>query len=271
MKRESQINVNSNNDYLVWKIDTDNANFEKAKVVTLNVGIGCEAVCYVNGGSPRKFYPGTYHIDWKKETKKGNTISIIGINHDKSFKLKCGVGEIPFNDKPVKLAPLVGIRVDFECTLTNGEAIYTEFGEGVKGVTPNDVSVKLRTEFQKTLVSEFAKVLENYDYFTINQSIGALSEVVKNYYAKALLDGGIFLKSCSVSAPYFPEDYNEERQRKVDDVEAARRAEIQKSQDVGILRELNKSATSKKVRCPRCGKENEEGTKYCRACGKEIK
>lgn len=268
----NEINVKSDNDNLIWLVDTESK--KAGKTVKLTVGAGCMAIALVNDSFSRTYFSGTYELPWKNEEKKGNVIKVVGVNLQKQFKLKFGVGGVPFNDKPAKLTPLVGIHGECDCTVSDGRAIYEAFGAKAFTVSANDIADKMRLKFAEKLHSEFAIILEEYDYFSVHQSIGKLSDKVKELYADELAKSGILLKSCSIGAPYFPEDYNEQRRQELAKIESEKSGELQRIQDVNLIRDLTKNAEAKPKqsgkKCPRCGNENNDGAVFCRNCGKKL-
>ena len=270
--RTEEIHVEPNSEYVIWEIPVQGI---KAKKVILRVANGCQAICYVNGGA-HLYETGKHELMWRKALNSGNQVSLMGVNRAKVFKFNFGVGHIPFYDIEADYTVEVGIHGDCEFTVFDGESICSAFG-GVRSVSPKDINEKLFLKFQEYLKSELSKVLERYDYHTIDQSVSDLSKAVEKCFKEEFLKDGVLISRCSVSGTVFPQDYAQERQERIEAKKNKREKERDKKEELEFLKRLSKtdhsqpennaSLDQKTIFCPRCGQKNEAGTKYCKFCG----
>lgn len=271
-ERTEEIFVEPNFEYVLWEIPVQGI---KAKKVILRIANGCQAICYVNGVA-HLYETGKHELMWRKALNAGNQMSLMGINRSKVFKFNFGVGHIPFHDIEADCTVEVGIHGDCEFTVFDGECICSAFG-GMQNVSPKDINEKLFLKFQEYLKSELSKVLERYDYHTIDQSVSDLSKTLEKCFKEEFFKDGVLISRCSVSGTVFPQDYAQERQERIEAKKNKRARERDKKEEMEFLRGLNKvnhslpennaNLDQKTIFCPRCGQKNEAGTKYCKFCG----
>ena len=274
--KPEEIVVEPDSEYLIWEIPVQGI---KTKKVVLRVESGCEAIFYVDG-HPYSYGPNMYGcMVWLRELKVGRKVFLVGVNRSKVFKATFGVGHVPFHDWETDCSVEVGIYGDCEFTVLDGNRIYEAFG-GSLPVSPEDINDKLLLKFQEYLKSELSKVLERYDYFTVNQSVNDLSTVLEKCFKEEFVKDGIMISRCSVSGTTFPSNYAQERQARIDARKNKREAARDKKEEMEFLRDLGASMhqSSKKETntdatsrfCPRCGQKYEVGEKYCKYCGIKL-
>lgn len=276
--KPEEIVVEPNSEYLIWEIPVQGI---KAKKVVLRVESGCEAIFYVDG-HPYSYGPNKYgDLAWRRELKAGSKVSLVGVNRSKVFKSTFGVGHIPFHDWETDCSVEVGLYGDCEFTVLDGNRIYEAFG-GSLPVSPEDINDKLLLKFQEYLKSELSKVLERYDYFTVNQSVNDLSTVLEKCFKEEFVKDGIMISRCSVSGTTFPSNYAQERQARIDARKNKREAERDKKEEMEFLKGLDASVPKcskeetdrdkdKDTRfCPRCGGKLDVDAKYCKYCGIKL-
>lgn len=275
--KPEEIVVSPNSEYVTWEIPVQNI---KARSVILRVDNGCEAIFYVNG-RPYSYGPGKYDdLAWRKELRAGSKVSLVGVNRSKVFKFTFGVGHVPFHDWEANYSIEVGIYGECEFTVVDGNRICEAFGGSSQNVSPKDLNDRLFLKFQGYLKSELSKVLDRYDYFTVDQSVNELSMILERCFKEEFLKDGVLILRCSVSGTTFPMNYAQERQARIDARKNKREAARDKKEEMEFLRDLGASMhqSSKKETntdatsrfCPRCGQKYEVGEKYCKYCGIKL-
>ena len=265
---QNEINITTQSDCLIWQYDVDQ---DFSKTVRLNVGAGCQAAIYLNGKYQAMYESGSHMLAWKKATKNGDKVVVVGINKDKHFKLLFGVGGIPFNDRQTRQSVLVGIHGECSCRIADGLKIYLAYGQGRTKVTSEDITNDLRAKLQEKLTTELSRKLSEYDYFKVFTSIAEISDVVKGQYCDVLYSAGVELIDCSISKPHFPDGYDEERKEIIKNKTEALYGS--KPTDEQLLQEIIQhqgEGRSNALICSNCKKENDTGSAFCKFCGKKL-
>ena len=276
-KKPDVINVTSNGDYLLWDISVSQI---KSRKVILNVSEGCQAILYLDGIA-HPYYPGSHTLEWKKKAE-GHMVSAVGVNLEKTFTLKFGAGSIIFYDREIEETTHVGVWGECEVAVMDAKSSHNTFGNSVKNITVSDVKEKLDLKFKEFINAELSQTLKESDYTTVNASINKLSDSLKEKFSQELHGLGVYVTSCSIPSVNFPQGYNEHRQKIIDQKKRDRRQNIERKKEldfIGKLSEISAATASKdKVEpaekkpmfCPRCGKENPAGVKYCKFCGIKL-
>lgn len=276
-KKPDVINVTSNGDYLLWDISVSQI---KSRKVILNVSEGCQAILYLDGIA-HPYHPGSHTLEWNKVVA-GHMVSAVGVNLVKTFTLKFGAGGIIFNDWEIEETPRVGVFGECDVTVMDADSIHKIFGNSVKNITVSDVKEKLDLKFKEFINAELSQILQKCDYATVNTVLGGLSDNLKEKFSKELRSDGVYVTRCSIGGVHFPEGYDEHRQGIIDQKKRDRRQNNERKKEldfIGKLSEISAATASKdKVEpaekkpmfCPRCGKENPAGVKYCKFCGIKL-
>ena len=280
--KELAVSANDN-ESLIWKVDTNGIEFPKLsfkKELKLIVGTGCQAIVYVNGqaiGAPMEAGAQTLNL---KMLKDGDRLEIIGVKRDAQFVIKFGLSEsnsVPYVDSEAKLTTKVSVRGECYCKVVNGHKIYSTYG--CRNITAADVRNNIFGDITQILVDSLGKKLSEYSYLTIAQSVNDLSDTVKRLIEERLFSEGFLLERCSISQPFFGEDYGRLREQAIKDIEADERRQDERLREMRII---EKSMSAKAAaapttppvdpnpKCPKCGKQSPAGTKFCQFCGNKL-
>lgn len=271
---QTEIVVANLNDCVIYKIDVDTETI--AKDATINVSAGSQAYIYVDGKASGTYQPGKHALDLKKQKKEGSNIYVLAANRDNAFTMLFGIGNVPFNDRKVKRNVPVGIRGEVRCKIIDPQKLFEEYGTSTAKVTADNISDRMFGKFREVLVSEFASKLDEYDFNTLSTSVSELSQVIHDKLFPELNNNGIMLVSCSISEPYFPENYINERNQLLADKERELTIGNQKKTDEDVISDIfrnkpKREEAEKVIICPFCKAENEANARYCNICGRKIK
>lgn len=276
-KKPDVINVTSHGDYLLWNISVSQI---KSRKVILNVSEGCQAIFYLDGIA-YEYPPGSRTLEWKK-VAEGHMVSVVGVNLEKTFTLTFGAGPIIFYDREIEETTHVGVYGQCDVTVMDANSIHKIFGNSVKNISVSDVKKKIDLKFKEVINAELAQTLNESDYTTVNASINKLSDSLKEKFSQELHGLGVYVTSCSIPSVNFPQGYDEHRQEIIDQKKRDRRQNIERKKELDFIGKLSEISTAsasknnaqtaekKSAFCPRCGKENPAGVKYCKFCGIKL-
>ncbi len=278
MKKNKVINIETNNDYIMWEVDTTDLGYD----CILNVPIGVQGIYCENGAVMATFREGQYfNINPKKNKKSNVKIKIIATNSiDHLFEIKLAKTDIPYIDyeDEARILTEVAIQAGCKVMITDPYKLYAQIGNEFRSMTRDDLLDFLWKKLSNSLGSCAAKLLENESYITLTSKIGELSLKITDIF-KDVLDGyGIKVFGDAWAESYFQDEYVAQRKQNLID-KAKVRTEKEKirekmrinREEAEIINSLNiASSNNMEKKCPHCNLSVAFDAKFCAKCGKKI-
>lgn len=194
----SKIEIQPNDEFLVWKIDGDYIAFD----AELFVSSGCAAVSVINSVIDDIYAQGQYTVYPKRRKREIASIDIYGVNRDRHFTLNWGMGGVPYHDREYDLSCGVGANGALDISVYNPRALMSAFGFG-KNITAEMVEDKIRTPLAEYAKGKLSELLNKYTYYTINQGLDEMSKALYKKVDELCADMGILLNSFHVKGFHF--------------------------------------------------------------------
>ena len=276
--QEKEVVINVNDQYVMWEVDISNSAFN----AKLTVDSGCQGIYIVNGNLRQMCTSGRWIINDKSEKRDGNSLKLIGVNINKTYVVKIGVGGVPYKDWEMNIETNVGMHGDCTVRMQNPWALYQRMGKA--NVTEEEVDEFIRNKISELLRTELALVLQSCDYFTVTTEQNHIASELVEKFKPELEKLGITCDNFSLKEIFFPEQYMQERKAKEEEkAEKKREREAQMRRDEERQAEIdafnsmnfnmntsNNSNSGRASFCPNCGTKVPSDAAFCPSCGKKI-
>ena len=278
------VDVVSNKDYVMWQIDIENA----VRDTTLNVAAGCIALYIVNGMLKSTNMPGRWCIKSKDEERSNARLQLIGVNTDRTFEIRCGVGDIPFKDYELNVETKVGAHGECKIRISQPWSLYTTLGKA--NITAQDIDDYAKLKMRELMTSCLSSVLQNYDYNNIMTKQSDIAAELAKRFSEELFRYGVEVESFALAGICFPEEYQQQRKAHFDaendkrqQREQRREREREERREVeSIVAIANATSNINVPSQPQAPAQNNvppyggptnyggAGVKYCPKCGQQV-